>query len=173
VSVEAARLRAAMRRHLALVWRVLRRLGLSEWDADEAAQDVFMVLFRRLDDVPERAQRSFLIATALRVASDRRRSAAVRAQAPLDTEPASHGLPPDELVALRRARNLLDEALSALNPEQRAVFVLVEMEELGGPEVAEVLRIPPGTVASRLRKARQVFDAAIRRMRLRELRRGA
>jgi RNA polymerase sigma-70 factor (ECF subfamily) len=170
---EAARLRAAMREHLPLVWRVLRRLGLNEWDADEAAQDVFLVLSRRLDDVPVRAQRSFLISTALRVASDRRRSAGARALAPLQPELPSPGLPPDELVALRRARGLLDEALAALNPEQRAVFVLVEMEELGGPEVAEVLGIPPGTVASRLRRARQVFEAAIRRMRLRELRRGA
>ncbi len=170
---DAARLRAAMRDHLPLVWRVLRRLGLSDWDADEAAQDVFLVLFRRLDDVPVRAQRSFLISTALRVASDRRRSAAARALAPLDPELPSAGLLQDELVALRRARDLLDEALGALNPEQRAVFVLVEMEELGGPEVAQVLGIPPGTVASRLRKARQVFDTAIRRMRLRELRRGA
>jgi RNA polymerase sigma-70 factor (ECF subfamily) len=162
-----------MREHLPLVWRLLRRLGLSECDADEAAQDVFLVLSRRLADVPVRAQRSFLISTAMRVASDRRRYVAGRSAVALEFEVASSEPPPDEQVALSRARALLDEALATLSPEQRAVFVLVEMEELAGPEVAEVLGIPPGTVASRLRKARQVFDSAIRRMRLRELRRGA
>ena len=62
-----------MQRHLELVWRMLRRMGLSPPDADEAAQDVFWVLARRLDDVPVRAEKSFLVSTALRVASDRRR----------------------------------------------------------------------------------------------------
>jgi RNA polymerase sigma-70 factor, ECF subfamily len=157
-----------MRDHLRLVWRVLRRSGLCERDADESAQDVFLILSRRLDDVPVRAEKSFLVATALRVASDRRRSVARRSEVALDDEAPHPGIPVDELVALRRARSLLDEALDSLQPEQRAVFVLVEMEQMTGPEVAEALDVPVGTVASRLRTARHAFDAAIRRLRLRE-----
>ena len=148
--------------------QLLGRSGLGEHDADEAAQDVFWILVRRLQDVPPPAEKSFLISTALRVASDRRRALASRPEVESDTELAAPGLPPDELVELRRARRLLDEALDALAPEQRAVFVLVEMEEMTGPEAAEVLGIALGTVASRLRTARNRFNAAIRRLRLRE-----
>jgi len=156
-----------MQEHLRLVWRVLRRSGLAEPDADEAVQDAFWILERRFDDVPVRAEKSFLISTALRLAADRRRSAASRPEVELEGDPPAQSLPPDELVALRRARRLLDVALDSLSAEQRAVFVLVEMEELTGPEVAEALAIPAGTVASRLRAARLAFDAAIRRLRLR------
>lgn len=164
---EPTRLEAAMDAHLRLVWCVLRRAGLGESDADEATQDVFMVLHRRLEEVPVRAERSFLIGTALRVASDRRRAQAARPQAPLIHEPPGRGPGADELVALRRARVWLDEALATLSEEQRAVFVLTELEELTAREVAEILEIPLGTVASRLRTARQTFDAAVRRLHLR------
>jgi RNA polymerase sigma-70 factor (ECF subfamily) len=157
-----------MRAHLPLVWRVLRRVGLPEPDADEAAQDVFWILQRRLQDIAPRAEKSFLISTALRVASDRRKSLARHPAVELDPEVPSRSLPLDELVALQRARRLLDEALDCLPFEQRTVFVLVEMEEMTGPEAAQLLGIPPGTVASRLRTARSGFDAAIRRIRLRE-----
>jgi RNA polymerase sigma-70 factor (ECF subfamily) len=103
----------------------------------------------------------------LRVAADRRRSLAARPETELDAELPVADIPPDELVALHRARALLDEALDCLSDDQRAVFVLVEMEELTGPETAAALDIPPGTVASRLRAARGAFDAAVRRLRLR------
>lgn len=63
-----------MRLHLDLAWRVLRRAGLSAADADDACQDVFWILARRTPVVPARAQRSFLVSTAQRVALARRRS---------------------------------------------------------------------------------------------------
>lgn len=164
------RLAHALAAHLELVWRVLRRSGLAERDVDEAAQDVFWILARRFEQVPERAERAFLVSTALRVASDRRRAAARRPEVELDPDFPSTDLPSDELVALRRARVLLDEALDALTAEQRAVFMLVELEEMTAPEAARTLGIPLGTVASRLRAARQSFDAEIRRLRKRERR---
>jgi len=171
VAPDAGRLERAMRQHLGLVWRLLRRLGLPPPDADEAAQDVFLVLARRGDDVPARAERAFLVGTALRVASDRRRQLASHAAVELTVEPASPHLLPDELLALRRARAALDEALDALTPEQRAVFVLVELEGWAAPEVARDLGLPLGTVASRLRKARELFDASVRRLHRRQQRR--
>ena len=156
-----------MNAHLTAVWRVLRRCGLPERDADEAAQDVFWILYRRLADVPAKAERAFLMGTAVRVAADRRRSLATRPEAELDREIPVRDLPADEVVALWQARVWLDEALGSLSDDQRAVFVLVEMEEMTGPEVAALLEIPPGTVASRLRSARHAFDAAVRRLHLR------
>jgi RNA polymerase sigma-70 factor (ECF subfamily) len=68
------RLESALERHLDLIWRVLRRAGLSAADAEDAAQDTFWIFSRRIDDVESGAERAFLISTALRIAADRRRA---------------------------------------------------------------------------------------------------
>ncbi|MEO8900290.1 MAG: sigma-70 family RNA polymerase sigma factor [Polyangiaceae bacterium] len=161
-----ARLRAAVGDYLPLVWRILRRAGLGSADADDAAQDVFWVLARRVDDVPERAQRSFLVSTALRVAADHRLSKwqrAVSSGLDADLRPSEAPLP-DEALDRQRAVARLDDALAALDPADRAVFVLAELEQMTRAEVAESLGIPEGTVASRLRRAREALEAAIQRM---------
>jgi len=164
-----ARLRGVVANHLALVWRVLRRTGLGAADAEDASQDVFWVLAQRFDDVPERAQRSFLISTALRVASDRKHSKWHRSvSAGLDVEARVSEAPlPDEALDLRRAGALLDEALATLEEFERSVFVLAELEQMTRAEVAEVLGIPEGTVASRLKRARESLEVAVRRLRSR------
>src|SRR5450432_141422 len=94
------RLRAAVSAHLALVWRVLRRAGLGPADAEDASQDVFWVLAQRISFVPDPAQRSFLVSTALRVASDRRRSKWHRSvSSGLDAETRASDAPlPDEAL---------------------------------------------------------------------------
>ena len=161
------RLREALDEHLALVWRVLRRSGLGPADADDAAQDVFWVLAQRQDDVPVRAQRSFLVSTALKVAADRRKSKwfrSVSSGLDSDLRPGDSPLP-DEALDRRRAQALLDEALATLEPADRAVFVLAELEQMTRSEVALALAIPEGTVASRLRRAREELETAVRRAR--------
>ena len=161
-----ARLRAAVDNHVALVWRVLRRTGLTPADAEDASQDVFWVLAQRFDDVPERAQRSFLVSTALRVASDRKLTRWHRSvSAGLDVEARVSEAPlPDEALDMRRAGALLDAALATLEDFERSVFVLAELEQMTRAEVAEVLGIPAGTVASRLKRAREALGAALRRL---------
>jgi RNA polymerase sigma-70 factor, ECF subfamily len=163
------RLRAAVSSHVALVWRVLRRTGLGPADAEDASQDVFWVLAQRFDDVPERAQKSFLVSTALRVASDRKHSKWHRSvSAGLDVEARVSDAPlPDEALDIRRAGVLLDEALATLEELERSVFVLAELEQMTRAEVAEVLGIPEGTVASRLKRARESLETAVRRLRSR------
>lgn len=160
----------SVRRHLSLVWRILRRAGLRPADADDAAQDVFWILAQRVDGVPVPAEKSFLISTALRVASDRRRSKWNRSVTEvIDPEySVSEELSPEEALGLRDARALLDEALSALDPEEREVFLLLEMEQMTRDEVAAVLGLAPGTVASRMRRAREAFEKAARKIRLRD-----
>jgi len=162
------RLKHAMNTYYAFIWRVLRRNGLSPWDADEAAQDVFLVLSRRLADVLPEAERGFLVGTAIRVASERRRARPKITEVELGEQVEAYQTEVDDLVSLRRARSLLDEALASLSDEQRPVFVLIEMEQLTAPEVATDLRIPLGTVASRLRVARLTFDEAVQRIHRRE-----
>jgi RNA polymerase sigma-70 factor (ECF subfamily) len=88
-------------------------------------------------------------------------------------DPADPGPRADELLDRERARQLLDEALAGMTLEHRSVFVLFEIEELTMAEIAKLLTLPPGTVASRLRRAREEYDVAVNRLTVRERRRGA
>lgn len=148
-----------------MVWRVLRRAGLSAADVEDAAQDVFWVLAQRFADVPEPAQRSFLAATALRVAADRRRSRwnrSVTTDFDADAAPGTE-LAPDEAFERRRALALVDRALNGLDASDREVFILSELEQMTRSETAKALGIPEGTVATRLRRARTTLEGALAR----------
>jgi RNA polymerase sigma-70 factor, ECF subfamily len=160
------RIATAVHKYMGQVWRVLRRSGLRPADADDAAQDVFWVLAQRVADVPEVAERSFLLSTALRVASDRRRSAwNRRVTEPLDPESWDQQQSgPDVALEREQLRRLLDSALLELDEDERAVFVLIELEHLTREHTAEILAIPAGTVASRLRRAKDGFAAIVRRL---------
>jgi RNA polymerase sigma-70 factor (ECF subfamily) len=155
---------ALVRQYLPFVWRLVRRLGLSSADADDAAQQVFCVASQRLADIAEGSERAFLFSTALHVVSKAHRARSRRRDEP-DSEIEAHcdsTQPlPDELVDQRRARELLDRILDDLPMELKLVFVLYEIEELTMAEIAEGLGIPPGTVASRLRRARKEFSARV------------
>lgn len=162
-SVAAAkRLDVLVEEQYEFVWRQVRRLGVRDGDADDAAQQVFLVAARKLDAIREGCERSFLYQTALRVASDYRRANKRRFESSLnDTSELSEkgDLAPstDELLDLRRARVLLDAVLDQLPLELRSVFVLHELEQTTMADIASLLSLPSGTVASRLRRARTQF----------------
>ena len=160
---DAGRTTALVREHFAFVWRVLRRLGLTEPDADDAAQQVFLVAARRAADIALGSERAFLFGTAMNVAARAQRSERRRREEPdgeleqrRDSRPG-----PEELLDRRRARELLDRVLSEMSLELRVVFVLYEVEELTMIEIARLLEVPQGTVASRLRRAREDFTARV------------
>jgi len=159
-----------VRTHYDFVWRLLRRSGLSREDAQDAAQEVFIVVSRRLDAIAEEHERSFLVGTALRVAATRRRSLARRRESLHEVSPALRDPRPDPEAAAeqRRALEIVDEILSGLPTELRTVFVLFELEDLEMGEIAEALDLPAGTIASRLRRARQAFRDKVRQHRARE-----
>lgn len=164
-----ARLRALFDTQLDFVWRSLRRLGVPELTVDDATQEVFLVVSRRLGEIEPGRERSFLFATALRVASTARRSAARRGvhdDAEVE-QLVDHAPGPEELADRKRARDVLDRVLAALDLDLRAVFVLYELEEMTMAEIAVTLDLPPGTVASRLRRAREAFEAAAAALRAR------
>jgi RNA polymerase sigma-70 factor (ECF subfamily) len=164
------RLEAMFAQHFDFIWRSLRRLGLREDRADDAAQQVFIVASEKLDSIHPGSERSFLFGTALRVASDVRRSAPFRKEI-AEADPARDvegGVRPDEVLDQRRARDLLDRALEVLESDLRVVFILFELEELTMGEIATLLEIPAGTVASRLRRARAEFKGAVTRLQARK-----
>ena len=164
---DEARLRRMLDESFDFIWRSLRRFGLSDDRADDAAQQVFIIASRKLDMIRPDAERSFLFGTAMRVASDMRHSAVARreiAHADPAGDLADTSSSPDDLIDQRRAREMLDGVLHAMEEDLRAVFVLFELEEMPTAEIAALLAIPPGTVASRLRRAREEFEVQIARI---------
>jgi RNA polymerase sigma-70 factor (ECF subfamily) len=161
-------LRALVDAHLGFVWRSLRRLGLSPADADDAAQRVFLVASRKLSQIEAGKEKAFLFGIATRTARDARRAAGRRPESPTDELEAVDSSPnPEELTDRRRARAMLDEVLESMPEEIRTPFVLFELEGLGRDEIAALLEIPSGTVASRVRRGRELFQSEAARLRAR------
>ena len=219
-------------RHVRFVWRNLRRLGVPSSSVEDAVQDVFLVVHRRLPEFQGRSElRTWLFAIVLRVAhnhrrSSRRRRARLVEGAPVDFVTGvmddhkralsvlmeleqmnvrdaaealgvkidtaywrrrdaraifaaavaelvmkdaceNHPSPTpsaEQLVDQRRARELLDSVLAGMPVEFRSVFILFELEEMTMPAIAAMLSLPTGTVASRLRRARAIFEEKASRL---------
>lgn len=167
--------------HFAFVWRNLRRVGVSEAHLDDATQDVFIIVHRRLGEFAERSSvRAWLFGILVRVASDHRRT--LRRKSPHTTqdvpdfaalEPVvrDESPGPDEKLLQREAVALLHRLLEELDDARRAVFVLVELEQLSMPEAVEALGINLNTGYARLRAARRIFEKALARTRAHDIRR--
>lgn len=164
-----ARLGALAAEHFQFIWRSLRRLGVPPGAVDDAAQQVFEVAARRLEDVEPGRERAFLFKTALFVATDARRNAArARGRDGGDVDALRDAAPtPEDSALLGEKRVLLDRVLLALTLELRTVFVLYELEEMQTADIADLLAVPRGTVASRLRRAREAFHLEVKRLRAR------
>ncbi|HTQ08109.1 MAG TPA: sigma-70 family RNA polymerase sigma factor [Polyangiaceae bacterium] len=150
-------IRRLVEEHFDFIWRLVRRLGLSVSDADDATQEVFIVAARRITSIESGRERTFLYGTALRVLANARRGARRRREQPGTelAELAASARGPDELLDDERARTRLDALLAELPLELRRVVVLAELEELSVPEIATLEGLPLGTAASRLRRARE------------------
>lgn len=154
--------------HFRFVWRTLRALGVQERDAPDAVQDVFIVVHRKLPEFEARAKlTTWLFGICYRVASDRRRLAHVRRELP-DHETlearVDEGASPAQQAERRQEFALLERALGTLPDEQRAVFILFEINGSPCEEIAETLGAPLGTIYSRLRLAREAFRRALARL---------
>lgn len=170
-------LERAAREHFQFIWRCLRRLGVQPDHAvDDAAQRVFEIATKKRAQIATGNQRAFLFKTAVLVAAEERRRRRRAGRESLDEEvvleAAAKGPEPDEALEATRWRTRLDEVMNALDADLRAVFMLYEFERLSSPEIAELLELPLGTVASRLRRAREEFQAAAHRLRAQLKRQG-
>jgi RNA polymerase sigma-70 factor, ECF subfamily len=173
-AADTRRLRAMFDGNLDFVWRCLRRFGLLKQEADDAAQQVFLVAARRMDSIEQGRERAFLFATAVRVASEARRARTRRAEVGEDQieERSSAPPSPEELVDQKRKRELLDDVLASLPEELRVALVLFELEGMSFTDMAECLSLPRGTIASRVRRAREQFEMLAERRMSRGVRRG-
>jgi RNA polymerase sigma-70 factor, ECF subfamily len=151
-------------RYFDFAWRSLRRLGVDPSGVDDAVQQLFIVVADKLDEIDPRRERSFVFGTAVRIAADHRRHARfVAARHSLQGAEALPTLQPsaEDLLDEKRRREMLDRLLEGLPMELRTVLVLVHGEGMTMAEVADLLEIPPGTVASRLRRARAALKDSI------------
>ena len=155
--------------HVAFVWRVLRTFGVPEAQIEDAVQDVFVVVHRRLGEWQGKAAiTTWLFAIARRVASGHRRRAGKHteplakapAEALVDDQPGG-GDPFAEMSRAQAAATVMG-ILEQLDGDKRIVFALVELEQLSVPEVARMLDLNLNTAYSRLRLARQAFEAAVK-----------
>ncbi|OJY20637.1 MAG: hypothetical protein BGO98_04690 [Myxococcales bacterium 68-20] len=159
-----AKLEQLVRDHYAFVWRTAQRLGVPSADVEDVVQDVLVIAARKLDGILH--QPGFLFQTCVFVAGHARRRAQRRREI-IDDErvhaEVDGSATPEQSAVASEARAKLQQILDGLPEELRAVFVLFELERLTMAEIAEMTGLPPGTVASRLRKAREIFVARVAR----------
>ncbi len=147
-------------------WRVLRRCGVSEADIDDAQQLVFIQMHRKwsqLAALEPRALRAYVLCVASGTARElgRGRARQFRKHDAVKREPSQVVATPQDTLELKESCAIMDRILASMDEERREVFVLYELQELSGREIAEHLGIPAGTVASRLRAAREQFERMV------------
>jgi RNA polymerase sigma-70 factor (ECF subfamily) len=146
------------------VWRSLRRLGVPAADVDDAVQEVFLVVHRRISEYEDRGLlRAWLFSISRQISShyhrsikrseDRHRGLVVSTTAP-DLE---------EVLARREAEQLVNAFLEQLEEPQRMVFYLSDIEGMTAPEIAAALDMNLNTVYGRQRQTRKRFEDVIRR----------
>jgi RNA polymerase sigma-70 factor, ECF subfamily len=163
------RVYALVHAHMDFVWRSLRRLGVAEADCDDGCQRVWVVVARKVPAIEPVQEKSFIFSVVVRVASEMRRSQRRHQHVRLREDRFGSAAPDAELLLEQQSDlQTLDELLEGLSWELRTVFILFELEGMTSVEIAGVLGISRGTVASRLRLARDAFQRAVRRQHARQ-----
>lgn len=152
------------RQNWRFVLRSLRRLGVPPSRVEDLTQDVFVIVSQRLADFrPDRATvQTWLFAIAFRVAKGELRRLGRERHRPPPPPPRADPAQ-DAVVANTEAARLLESLMTDLTEDQRAVFILTELEDTPAPEIAEMLDVNLSTVYSRQRRARQKIARALAR----------
>jgi RNA polymerase sigma-70 factor (ECF subfamily) len=158
------------------VWRTARRLGVLDSSVDDVVQEVYVTVYRRLDQFEGRSSlKTWVFGILLHVVNNyrrsRRRKGAGQATSAVvdDPELLTDGRDdPMEQVSRAEAGRIVRELLQELDEDKAAVFVLAELEGLSVPEIAEATSSNVNTVYSRLRAARKAFDRSLKRRRARQ-----
>lgn len=149
------------------VWQTLARFGIPERDRKDLTQEVFIVAHRKLGSLrAEASARAWLYGISRRVAAAHRRRAWFRRETASEI---SEALPdpaasPEEQARLSHARRQLERILSKMKLDQRAVFVMYEIDRLDAPTIASQIGCPVPTVHSRLAAARKRFEREVARL---------
>lgn len=159
-----AEVAALFQRHGDFVFRVLRRLGTPAPDVEDALQEVFLVVARKLPEYEERGgMRAWLFTIARQVAQHARRADERRERRQRGLLSFRESDDPHAALERNQAAELVNRFLAELDPKQAEVFYLAEVEGLTAPEIAAALGIKLNTVYARLRLGRERFERALRR----------
>ncbi len=150
---------AIYRTQVDFVWRSLRRLGVRDAALDDATQEVFLVVYRRLHEFrPGSSIRAWLFAIAQRTASDQRRWMRRKGNLlPLHDELQASSRSPLESAITHEARDLVLQFLDQLDESRRVAFILSDLEQLTAPEISAALSVNINTVYYRVASARKAF----------------
>jgi RNA polymerase sigma-70 factor (ECF subfamily) len=161
-----------VRQHLGVVYRMARRLGVTSRDLEDVAQEVMLVVVRRLEAIDPIKERAFVAATTVRVTANWRRQRRRRPEEPSDQLELLHSRHGAQLLGTARAQGeqgversrkleLLQAGLESMTEQQRETFILFELEQLTSREIAEQLQLPEAAVVSRVRRARAAFASFV------------
>lgn len=131
-------------------------------DADDAAQDGFLAALKSIERYdPARPFGPWLLRIVANAAADRRRRLRVRATEAIPADSPTGEPPPDRLADQNAFRAVLNAALAKLPARQRIAVVLFDMEGYSHREIAEVVKVPEGTVRSDVFHARRALREAL------------
>jgi RNA polymerase sigma-70 factor (ECF subfamily) len=161
--------------HTRRVYSLCYRFTNSDSEAQDLTQDVFLRIFRTLKTFRSgegsfvvwltRLTRNLLIDHYRRTRLDRATDS-IEDQLPILEERRATSARADGLLAGREASEVLQSALSKLAPELRETVILRDLEELEYREIAQVLKVPEGTVKSRLNRGRAELARLLRKQRV-------
>jgi len=142
--------------------RAARAVLGNEADADDAAQDGFLLALRNLGRYdPQRPFGPWLMRIVSNAAADRRRRRKVRTTEQVPPQTREPGPEPDGILARREFHAALEAALSKLPERRRMAVVLFDVEGYSHDEVAEILKIPVGTARSDVFHARRALRESL------------
>jgi RNA polymerase sigma-70 factor (ECF subfamily) len=155
------------------VSRWVRALGATESERDDLVQEIFLVVHRRLADFDGINVAGWLYQIARRKVRDHRRLLWVKHIFGSNSVPLVESMLTTRQSALeqletKQRQQLLGELLEKLNPDQRAAFVLFEIEGNSGEEIAQLTGVPINTVWARIHKARKKLQEQAERFERRQ-----
>jgi RNA polymerase sigma-70 factor (ECF subfamily) len=152
--------------HVTFAWRSLRLLGVAEDLLEDATQDVFVVVSHKLDEFAGRSSlRTWIFSIVQRTAANyrRRHRRKVEPLVPLRAQVEGNEPTPQAHAEALDAVHRIERYAESLDPERRALFVLVLIEDVPAPEAARALGLPLNTVYSRVRALRLGLERALGR----------
>jgi RNA polymerase sigma-70 factor, ECF subfamily len=151
------------REHCAFVWRNVLSRGIPRSSVEDVVQEVFVVVHRKLPEFEGRAQLRTWLAMVVRrvVAGHLRRKRNKPTGEPLEGDAVSGSQGPAEALDTKLAVSAFHKILERMREDQREVFVLHDLEQMTGREIAEITGMNENTVHTRLRAARRIFQEGV------------
>lgn len=164
VPIEPADFERLYHRYFGFTWRVLGHLGVKPHALDDAVQEVWIVVHRRLPSFAGRsALKTWLFGVALNVARNQRRAEDRRAKHLSEAPPGRAPLDPESIHEGHEAWQRVQRFLGTLDEQQRAIFVCNLLENLSALQTAEATGLDVTTVYKRVRSLRQAFKSWLAR----------